>query len=82
MAEILNEGTRATYLEFFGTNFIHYFHRYCYGKLFQVAGRTFRDFLFVIDQLHDSNRYTFPQMQYPLFHVIEEDGNGVTLAYK
>ncbi|CAF4671083.1 unnamed protein product [Rotaria sp. Silwood1] len=82
MVEILNDGTRDTYLEFFGTNFIHYFYRYGFDKILRIAGRTFRDFLFVIDELHDSNRYTFPQMKHPLFHVTEEDEKGATLVYK
>jgi len=82
MAEILNDGKRETYLEFFGENFIHYFSRVGFYKIFRVAGRTFADFLYTIDQLHDSNRFTFPQMQYPLFHVTEEDDNGAILHYK
>lgn len=82
MAQILNEGTRQTYLQFFGTNFIHYFYRYGFDKMLRVAGRTLRDFLFAIDQLHDSNRFVFPQMHHPLFHVTGEDENGVQLDYK
>ncbi len=82
MVEILNDGTRDTYLEFFGANFIHYFYRYGFNKILRVAGRNLRDFLFTIDQLHDSNRFTFPQMQHPLFNVTEENEQGVTLIYK
>ncbi|CAF0994520.1 unnamed protein product [Adineta ricciae] len=82
MVEILNDGTRESFLQFFGANFIHYFYRYGFDKILRVAGRTLRDFLFVIDQLHDSNRFTFPQMQHPLFHVTEEDNHGVILHYK
>ncbi len=82
MVEILNDGTRDTYLEFFGANFIHYFSRYGFDKILRVAGRTLREFLFVIDQLHDSNRFTFPRMQSPSFHVTEEDCMGATLEYK
>ncbi len=36
-----------------------------YYKLFRIAGRNLREFLFVIDQLHDSNRFTFAKMQTP-----------------
>ncbi len=82
MAEILNDGTRDTYLEFFGANFIHYFYRYGFDKILRVAGRSFGDFLYTIDQLHDSNRFTFPQMQSPSFHITEEDYTGATLEYK
>ncbi len=80
--DILHEGTRDTYLEFFGQHFFRYFNNFGYDKLFRVAGRTLREFLFVIDQLHDSNRFTFPQMQSPLFHLTEQNSLGATLEYK
>ncbi len=79
---ILHEGTRDTYLEFFGKDFFRYLKSVGYNKLFRIAGRTLREFLFVIDQLHDSNRFTFPRMQSPSFHVTEEDCMGATLEYK
>ena len=82
LVDILHEGTRETYLEFFGQDFFRYFKNIGYHKLFRVAGRNLREFLFVIDQLHDSNRFTFPNMQTPLFHVTEEDHTGATLEYK
>lgn len=82
LADILHEGTRDTYLEYFGQDLFRNFQNYGYGKLFRIAGRTLREFLFAIDQLHDSNRYTFPNMQSPLFHVTEEDQMGTTLEYK
>jgi hypothetical protein len=82
LVDILREGTRDTYLQFFGEDFFRYFSNLGYNKLFRVAGRNLREFLFVIDQLHDSNRFTFPQMHNPLFHVTEEDYTGVTMEYK
>ena len=82
LVEILNDGTRESHLEFFGGNFIHYFYRYGFDRILRVAGRTFRDFLFAIDQLHDSNRYVFPQMHQPIFHVTEENQDGAVLHYK
>jgi guanylate cyclase len=82
LVDILHEGIRDTYLKFFGQDFFRYFKNCGYDKLFRVAGRTLREFLFVIDQLHDSNRFTFPQMQNPLFHITEEDHAGTTLEYK
>ena len=82
LAETLHEGTRDTYLERFGQDLFGHFRSFGYYKLFRIAGRTFREFLFSIDQLHDSNRYTFPEMQSPLFHVTEEDHMGATLEYK
>ncbi|CAF4940629.1 unnamed protein product, partial [Rotaria socialis] len=52
---------------------------YGFDKLIRIAGRTLRGFLFVINQVHDSNRFTFSQMRYPSFHVTEEDDEGVQL---
>lgn len=82
MAYILHDGTGQTYLEAFGQNFIIYLIKFGYDKILRVAGRTVRDFLFAIDQLHDSNRFAFPQMNQPLFHVTEENAMGATLDYK
>ncbi|CAF1105327.1 unnamed protein product [Adineta ricciae] len=82
MVHVLHEGTAETYLEFFGEDFVRYFVNFGFDKILRVAGRTLRDFLFAIDQLHDSNRFTFPQMDQPLFHVTEESQSGATLVYK
>ena len=82
LADILNEGTPDTYMELFGQDFFRCFIKLGYDKLFRVSGRNFRDFLFIIDQLHDSNRYTYPKMHQPLFHVTGEDETGATLEYK
>ncbi|CAF0865964.1 unnamed protein product [Adineta steineri] len=82
MANILHEGTSESYLEFFGEDFVRYFVNFGFDKILRVAGRTLRDFLFAIDQLHDSNRFTFPNMIQPLFHVTEENATGATLVYK
>jgi guanylate cyclase len=82
MAFILQEGTGETYLEFFGRDFVRYFINFGFEKILRVAGRTLRDFLFAIDQLHDSKRFTFPEMYQPLFHVTEENETGAALVYK
>ncbi len=82
MPHILHDGTPESYLEFFGQDFVRYFVNFGFDKILRVAGRTLRDFLFAIDQLHDSNRFTFPNMDQPLFHVTEEDRTGATLVYK
>ena len=82
MTHVLHEGTPESFLEFFGEDFVRYFVNFGFDKILRVAGRTLRDFLFAIDQLHDSNRFTFPQMDQPLFHVTEENESGATLVYK
>ena len=69
-------------MEFFGECFVRFFTTYGYDKILRVAGRHFRDFLHAIDHLHDSNRFSFPDMKSPLFSVAEEDEQGVVLMYK
>ena len=69
-------------MQFFGECFVRFFTNYGYDKILRVAGRHFRDFLLSIDQLHDSNRFSFPKMKSPLFHVTDEDENGAVLHYK
>ncbi|CAF1174863.1 unnamed protein product [Adineta ricciae] len=82
LAEVLHEGTPDLYMQFFGECFVRFFTNYGYDKILRVAGRHFRDFLLSIDQLHDSNRFSFPKMKSPLFHVTDEDENGAVLHYK
>ena len=69
-------------MEYFGQYFVRFFTNYGYDKILRVAGRDFQDFLHSIDQLHDSNKFSFPKMQSPLFHLINEDLNGALLQYK
>ncbi|CAF3425569.1 unnamed protein product [Rotaria sp. Silwood1] len=82
LAETLNDGGPDFYMQFFGECFVNFFTTYGFDKILRVAGRHFRDFLLSIDQLHDSNRFSFPKMKSPLFHVTEEDTNGAVLHYK
>ncbi|CAF2423788.1 unnamed protein product [Rotaria sp. Silwood2] len=82
LAEALNDGGPDFYMQFFGECFVNFFTNYGYDKILRVAGRHFREFLFSIDQLHDSNRFSFPKMKSPLFHVTDEDDNGAVLHYK
>lgn len=82
LTEILREGSPDLYMQFFGECFVKFFTNYGYDKILRVGGRHFRDFLHSIDQLHDSTRFSFPKMKSPLFHVTEEDDNGVMLHYK
>ena len=59
-----------------------FFSNYGFEKILRVAGRNFSDFLHSIDQLHDSNRFTFPKMKSPLFYVDGEDERGLYLNYQ
>ncbi|CAF3478037.1 unnamed protein product [Adineta steineri] len=82
LSDILHEETSDYYMEYFGECFVRFFTNYGYDKILRVAGRHFRDFLHSIDQLHDSNKYSFPKMKSPLFHVLQEDQYGALLQYK
>ena len=82
MASLMHEGSPDYYMEFFGRCFIRFFTTYGKDKILRVAGRHFGDFLHAIDQLHDSNRFSYPLMKSPLFSVAEEDERGVVLMYK
>lgn len=65
-----------------GHSFVGFFSNYGFEKMLRVAGRSFRHFLHSIDQLHDSNRYSFPKMKSPLFFVGGEDLHGCFLHYQ
>ncbi len=81
MIKIREIGDYNYYMEFFGQNFVKFFSKFGFEKILRVAGRNFRDFLYSIDQLHESNRLTFPHMKSPTFFVESEDVNGVVLHY-
>ena len=61
MTHAVRAGTVESYLNSLGQDFVRFFVNFGFYKIMRVAGRTFRDFLLAIDQLHDSNRYTFPE---------------------
>lgn len=73
---------RLIFLIFIGHSFVGFFSNYGFEKMLRVAGRSFRHFLHSIDQLHDSNRYSFPSMKSPLFFVGAEDLHGCFLHYQ
>ncbi len=65
-----------------GKEFVGFFSNYGFEKILRVAGRNYRDFLHAIDQLHESNRFSFPKMKSPLFFVSAEDPYGLMLHYQ
>jgi hypothetical protein len=69
-------------MHFFGQAFVTFFSQFGFEKILRVAGRNFRDFLYSIDQLHESNRFTFPHMKSPMFFVEGEDEKGAYLHYQ
>jgi hypothetical protein len=75
-------GDSEIYMEQFGKSFVGHITTFGYDKILRMSGRCFRDFLHSIDQLHESNRFSFPQMKHPLFYVDKEDADGLYLHYQ
>lgn len=82
LKETQQHGETDDYLRSFGEHLCRFLNKIGYEKYFRVAARHFREFLSVIDQLHDSIRYKYPEMNQPFFHVIDEDPHGVVVEYR
>ena len=81
-SKVLNEGTKDDFLCYFGKCFVKFWTHYGYDKIMRVAGRSYRDFLHGIDNLHETMRFSFPKMISPSFYVENEDTNGCYLHYR
>ena len=79
---IMQSGDTEVYMEMFGKSFVGHITTFGYDKILRISGRGFRDFMYSIDQLHESNRFSFPLMKHPLFYVDQEDANGLYLHYQ
>ncbi|CAG0923220.1 unnamed protein product [Notodromas monacha] len=96
-AELTGFGsTTDDFFEFFGRCFVrgnkhftHIFHtfkrfwsHYGYDKFVRASGRTFRDFLQGIDNIHHQMRFGYPKMISPSMFVTQEHAGGALLHYK
>jgi len=70
------------WMTFFGTCFVDFCSGYGYDKLLQVSGRSYRDFLHGIDNIHEVIRFSYPRLRSPAFLVLKEDINGCVLLYQ
>ena len=70
------------YMQRFGSCFVEYFSHYGYQTIVKVSGRHYRDFLHGIDNLHETMRFSYPQMLSPSFYVDEETDTGCVLHYR
>ena len=51
-------------------------------RILKVLGRTLRDFLSNLDNLHEYLRFSYPKIKPPSFFVTDETPNGLTLHYR
>ena len=51
-------------------------------RILKVLGRTLRDFLSNLDNLHEYLRFSYPKIKPPSFFVTNETPNGLTLHYR
>jgi guanylate cyclase len=69
-------------MELFGVEFINFMGKYGYGNVLRILGRSLRDFLNGLDNLHEYMRYSYPQLKPPSFFVEKETPKGLTLHYR
>lgn len=79
---LLIDQTFEDLMELFGIEFIHYMTKYGYGNVLRILGRSLRDFLNGLDNLHEYMRYSYPKLKPPSFFVEKETSSGLTLHYK
>ncbi len=69
-------------MEMLGVEFINFMGHVGYGRLLRILGRSLRDFLNGLDNLHEYIRYSYPRIKPPSFFVEKETPNGLTLHYR
>ena len=74
--------TADDFIQFFGVCFVKFFSNYGYDRIIRLSGRSFRDFLDGIDNLHEHMRFAYPKLQSPTFYCSEETSTGLLLHYK
>ena len=78
----LSEKNSEELMESFGTVFINFMSKFGYEKILRILGRSLKDFLNGIDNLHEYMRYSYPKIKPPSFNVESEMQNGLILRYK
>jgi guanylate cyclase len=69
-------------MEAFGVEFINFMCKFGYGNVLRILGRSLRDFLNGLDNLHEYMRYSYPKLKPPSFFVEKETPKGLTLHYR
>ncbi|XP_072172124.1 soluble guanylate cyclase gcy-31-like [Diadema setosum] len=65
-----------------GVQFVLFLKKYDYDSMLRVLGRSLRDFLNGLDNLHEYLRFSYPKMKPPSFFCTDESVNGLTLHYR
>ena len=65
-----------------GCQFVKFLNKYDYDKMLRVLGRSLRDFLNGLDNLHEYLRFSYPKMKPPSFFCSDENLEGLTLHYR
>jgi guanylate cyclase len=69
-------------MEIFGKEFITFMGQFGYERILKILGRSLRDFLNGLDNLHEYMRYSYPKLRPPSFFVEKETQNGLILHYR
>jgi guanylate cyclase len=69
-------------MENFGMEFITFMTQFGYERILRILGRSLKDFLNGLDNLHEYMRYSYPKLRPPSFYVEKETPNGLVLHYK
>ncbi len=85
LARAVNDVTGDSEEEFMrevGFDFVLFLGKYGYDKMLRVLGRSMRDFLNGLDNLHEYLRFSYPKMKAPSFLCTDESADGLTLHYR
>ena len=69
-------------MEIFGYEFINFMCQFGYERILRILGRSLKDFLNGLDNLHEYMRYSYPKLKPPSFFVEKESPNGLILHYR
>jgi len=73
--------TRTQVLEALGEHWVDFAIREGYGRFLTVAGRTFRDVLMNLNQMHDRIALKFPHVRQPSFWCTDLAADSLVLHY-
>ncbi|XP_071809018.1 soluble guanylate cyclase 88E-like isoform X1 [Asterias amurensis] len=85
LSQAVSEYTGCTAQEFMeatGIEFVKFLGKYGYDRMLRVLGRSMRDFLNGLDNLHEYLRFSYPKMKPPSFFCTDESATGLTLHYR
>ena len=69
-------------IERFGQSFVQFCRKNGYDSILRAMGRTLRDFIVSLDNVHEYFRSAFPKMKPPSFALVEEQPDGMVICYR